>query len=55
MGTFAVVRSQSWLQSKQQAAVSVPGETGLSLGVQVAERGGNAGGQHPASKPGKGN
>lgn len=45
----------SKLASAQRAgatAVSVPRETGLSLGVQVAE---GRGGQHPASKPGRGN
>lgn len=42
------------VQTTGATAISVPRETGLSLGVQVAE-GGDARGQHPASKPGRGN
>lgn len=47
----------SWLASVHTTgttAISVPRETRLSLGVQVAE-GGVLGGQHPASKRGRGN
>lgn len=44
------------VQTTGATAISVPRETGLSLGVQVAEGCvGGAGGQHPASKPGRGN
>lgn len=55
MGTFAVVRRPSWPDSTGATAISVPGETGLSHHVQVVEEGGNAQGQLPASKPGRGN
>lgn len=44
------------VQTTDAVAISVSRETALSLDVQVAEGGeGDVGGQHPASKPGKGN